>query len=107
MQFVDRLPHWIISLFRIALLGEIYPDIRAIAVGYSDDGDLLVRYYLDREPTEFDRESVEIVAINFDALGGKEQPIGKIDVQCIYSLEPKSRLDPLSGFLYSRREDFS
>ncbi|MDO9426996.1 MAG: colicin [Methylobacterium sp.] len=107
MPFVDRLPHWVTALFRIALLGEIYPDIRAIAVGYSEDGDVLIRYYLDREPTDFDRESIEIVATNFDALGGKEQRINKIDVQCIHAVEAKRYLDPLTGFIYSKREDFS
>lgn len=107
MQFVDHLPYWLIALFRIALLGEIYPNIRAIAVGYSEGGDVLIRYYLDREPTEFDLESIEIVATNFDALGGKEQHINKIDVQCVHALGVKGDLDSLSGFLYSRREDFS
>mgnify|MGYP000156241373 CR=1 FL=1 len=105
MQFLDHLPDWLVACFRIALLGEIYINIRAIAVGYDGERHVVIRYYLDREPTAFDLESIEIVAVNFDALGGKEQEIDRIDVECICSTSAKSDLEPLSGFMYSRREN--
>lgn len=105
MLFSTKLPDWLIACFRVALLGEIYSNIRAIAIGYNDGGEVLIRYYLDREPTEFDLESIEIVATNFDALGGKGQEIDKIDVQCKHAEGAKRSLDPLSGFIYFRRED--
>ena len=38
----DYLPDWLISCFCVALLGEIYPQIRAIAVSYSEDKELLL-----------------------------------------------------------------
>ncbi|MCM2131778.1 hypothetical protein [Larsenimonas rhizosphaerae] len=104
MNFFNRIPSWLVDIFRIALLGEIYPNIRAIAVGYCDNGSVLIRYYLDREPTDFDLESIEIVATNLDALDGKEQCIDKIDVQCIHSTSLKRDLESLSGFVYSRYE---
>lgn len=104
MLFAAQLPDWLVACFRIALLGEIYPNIRAIAIGYHEGGSVLIRYYLDRQPTEFDLESLEVVATNFDALGGKKQDINKIDIQCVYAEGPKRDLEPLSGFVYSRRE---
>ncbi|UJJ30132.1 MULTISPECIES: colicin [Pseudomonadaceae] len=104
MLFAMQLPDWLVACFRIALLGEVYPDIRAIAVGYNDRGFVLIRYYIDREPTDFDFESLEVVATNLDALGGKGQPVNKIDIQCVRALGAKRDLEPLSGFIYSRRE---
>lgn len=107
MHFLDHLPDWLIACFRIALLGEIYVNIRAIAVGYDGEGRILIRYYLDREPTDFDFESIEIVAVNFDALGGKEREIKTIDVECICAASATRDLDQLSGFMYLRREENS
>ncbi|MFN7879039.1 MAG: hypothetical protein ACK5P1_03395, partial [Sphingobacteriia bacterium] len=45
-----------------ALLGEIYPDIIAVAYRYDTASrDLYVRFYLDREATEDDFENVRVV----------------------------------------------
>ncbi|WP_175234150.1 colicin [Achromobacter mucicolens] len=104
MLFTSQLPDWLIACFRIALLGEIYPNIRAIAVGYHEGGFVLIRYYLDRQPIDYDFESIEVVATNLDALGGKKRDINKIDVQCVYADGIQGALEALSGFIYSRRE---
>lgn len=104
MLFATKLPDLLVACFRIALLGEIYPNIRAIAVGYHDSGFVLIRYYLDRRPTDFDFESLEVVATNLDALGGKEQAFNKIDIQCVHAVSAKRDLDSMSGFVYFRRE---
>lgn len=100
----DRLPAWLVDCFRAALLGEIYPAIRAIAVGYDGEGSVLLRYHLDREPTEFDRESIEIVAANFDAMCAGQFAITRLDVECIYTDAAPRDIDALTGFVYSRRE---
>ncbi|UAN04559.1 colicin [Achromobacter mucicolens] len=71
MLFTSQLPDWLLACFRIALLGEIYPNIRAIAIGYHEGGFVLIRFYLDRQPIDYDFESIEVVATNLDALGGK------------------------------------
>lgn len=104
MLFTSQLPDWLVACFRIALLGEIYPNIRAIAVGYHEGGFVLIRYYLDRQPIDYDFESIEVVATNLDALGGKKRDINKIDVQCVYADGIQGALEALSGFIYSRRE---
>ena len=41
-----------------ALLGMIYPSIRAISVGFEQLDKLKVIYYLDREPVDEDYESI-------------------------------------------------
>lgn len=104
MLFTSQLPDWLVACFRIALLGEIYPNIRAIAVGYHEGGFVLIRYYLDRQPLDYDFESIEVVATNLDALGGKKRDINKIDVQCVYADGIQGASEALSGFIYSRRE---
>ncbi|OCK47288.1 colicin [Stenotrophomonas maltophilia] len=102
-MFLTRLPDWLVVCFRVALLGEIYREIRAIAIGYNEKGELLIRYYLDREPTDFDRESVEVVATNVDA-ANSAGVISRIDVECLYVSGFQRDLPPLSGFVYARRE---
>ena len=99
----NNLPDWVVSCFRVALLGEIYPSIRAVAVKYDDSRTLLIRYYLDREPLEFDHESIEVVATNLDATMPKNS-VDKIDVECVFSDEPTNRMEALHGFIYARRE---
>ena len=100
MLFATKLPDWLVACFRIALLGEIYPNIRAVAVGYHDSSFVLIRYYLDRQSSDFDFESLEVVATNLDALGGKEQAINKIDIHCVHAAGAKRDLEPISGFIY-------
>lgn len=103
MEFLKKLPDWLIARLRIALLGEIYANIRAIAVGYDNDGKLVIRYYLDREPDEFDFESAAIVSTNLDALGGSGN-VNVIEIECFFSKDSLRDLDPLSGFFFARRE---
>ena len=87
-----------------SLLGEIYPDIRAIVVGYNPtEKKVILRYYLDREPTEDDYESAKIVLSSAAA----EFPIYAFDEEveeCIYSDLPGNELDPLDGMVYARKE---
>lgn len=98
-----KLPDWLMLAVWRSLAGEIYPSIRAIALELSDEPSLLIRYYLDRDPTEMDEESIETVATNISAMVPL-QNIQRIDVECIKSSEPVGRLDCLDGFIYTRRE---
>jgi hypothetical protein len=99
----ERLPEWLIACVWRALLGEIYPSIRAIAVALSENKTLMIRYYLDRAPTEMDNESMETVATNISASIGLEI-IAHIDLNCQYATAPFGALDRLDGFIYCRRE---
>lgn len=105
MDYKKGLPDWLISSFRVALLGEIYPSIRAIAVGYSEEEGVLIRYYLDRAVEEFDKESIEVVATNLEATV-TEVVLSEIHVECCFSCAAQKDLDPMSGFIYARRECF-
>lgn len=99
-----RLPDWIIVCVWRALLGEIYPSIRAIAVALSENRTLLIRYYMDRVPTEMDYESMEVVATNISASIGFGDEISHIGLDCRYATVPFGDLDCLDGLIYCRRE---
>lgn len=95
----------ILRSIQIALLGEVYINIRSIAIKFNNQGkDLLLRYYLDREPTSFDYDSIGSVATEIEA----SMPINffhTFKVECIYRNNTIQKdLDPLDGFVYARRE---
>lgn len=98
----NNLPGWLNACLRTALLGEIYPNIRAIAVRY-DLAYITLRFYLDREVTEFDNESIDTVAFNLSCSVGSNFS-GKMNVECEFTHEPLSNLDSLNEFVYVRRE---
>jgi hypothetical protein len=98
-----HLPDWLIVCIWRALLGEIYPSIRAIAVGLTENRNLTIRYYLDRIPTEMDYESMEVVATNISASVDLDT-IANIDLDCQYVINPIGSLEYLDGFIYCRRE---
>ena len=87
-----------------ALITEIYPEIRLIAVSFSKNNELLLRYYLDREPTEYDYESIDIVMGEITANTSCTDDITKEITECIYSTAPQNELDSLDECVYARRE---
>ncbi|WP_378993897.1 colicin [Paraherbaspirillum soli] len=98
-----NLPDWLIVCVWRALLGEIYPSIRAVAIALSDNRILTIRYYLDRIPLDMDHESIEVVATNISASISLDM-IAHIEVDCQYSSSSFGALDCLDGFIYCRRE---
>jgi hypothetical protein len=97
------IPNEILLSFQRSLLGEVYPQIRAIAVSFEENSKLLIRYYLDREPTDYDIESIEVLADN--VLSDLEpNVVSSIQQECIYSNALIKNLDPLLRFVYVRRE---
>ena len=83
-----------------ALLGMIYPEIRAIAVGFDGLKKLKMIYYLDREPTEEDYESISEVTTEICA----DIEFLGVEEVCIYTKEPFSKLDYLDFWVYMRKE---
>jgi len=100
---VKAIPDWLILCVWRALIGEIYPAIRAVAISISEKNSLVIRYYLEREPVDFDYESLEVVATNVTALIGAHS-IPHIKIECEYSSKPIGELECLGEFVYSRRE---
>jgi hypothetical protein len=104
MQDSIRLPEWLILWIWRALLGEIYSNIRAIAVSFSEDKELRLRYYMDRVPTEFDRKSLGYVITSVLSDTSSNEDIRSVKEECEYSDRPIGELDSLDGFVYARRE---
>ena len=100
-----RVPDWLYLWVSQALLGEIYPSMRAVAVGFDKKRCLLLRYYLDREADESDYESIDRV-VNL-ILGNTffyKDDIKHVKGEVIFSEKKKNDLDRLGGFVYSRME---
>ena len=98
------LPEWLRLWCQSALISEIYPEIRAIAVAYSDQHELLMRYYLDREPIDYDFDSIEMVCDEITANTSHADQITHVERECIFSAESLAKIDRLDGLVYPRRE---
>ncbi|MCO6180927.1 colicin [Ciceribacter sp. RN22] len=96
----DSLKIWL----QEALITEIYPQIRAIAVKYSEGHEITVRYYLDREPTEFDYDSISMVVAELLSKTSSSKDISAVAEECIFSQCRQADLERLDGFVYARRE---
>ena len=90
----------LISIQR-ALLGAIYPSIRAVAVGYNGKVKLKVLYYLDREP--FEDDYVNISDVTGEVLADID--FSEVEELCVHTTEPFSKLDCLESWVYMRMED--
>lgn len=84
-----------------ALLGMIYPEIRAIAVGWEGLKKLKVIYYLDREPKEEDFENISVVTTEVFA----DINFSEVEEQCIFTKLNINQLDNLKSCVYIRWEN--
>lgn len=89
--------------FQSALIGEIYPEIRAIAFDFTE-GILSTKLYLDRNPTETDYENISCVVTevisNFSF-----KIFQNVSEECIFSNEPLRVLSEIShSLVYARKE---
>lgn len=101
---VRPLPNWLRLWFQGALITEVYPEIRAIAVGYSETHELTVRYYLDRDPTEYDFDSLHMVVGEVLSNTSQAEQITSVVEECVYSSKKMAKIDRLDGLVYGRRE---
>lgn len=98
-----KFPDRILKALIISINGEIYPHVRAMAVQLDKDNNLLLRSYLDREPTEGDLESLHYISCSLDDCTTEDE-VSSINTECIFSIEPIGRLDPLDFFIYEKRD---
>lgn len=103
MEENNSLPEWLWLCVSRALLGEVYPEIRAIAVNLSEEKILTIRYYLDREPIEDDAESIETLETEISAMTGRDE-VAQSKLECVYSDLPLGKIDVLGELVYARRE---
>ena len=101
---MKEIPQWLRLCFQSALIGEIYPEIRAIAVEFTEEKKLTVRYYLSREPTEGDWESLSVVMASIISNTSSSEEIKEIVEDCIHSDLLLRDIDVLDGLVYARRE---
>lgn len=90
-----------------SLIGEIYPEIKAVVYSYNvEEKIFLLRYYLDREPIEEDYENISEVMAEFIS-HFKFSTFEKLKEECSYSSskQKESELDPLDGFVYLRKKN--
>src|SRR5690554_7707698 len=80
-----NLSKWLILCVWQALVREIYSEIRAIALRYDVDKNLLNRYYFDREPTDDDLECIECVITSIWVNTSSRDQIRNIEVDAIYT----------------------
>jgi predicted glycoside hydrolase/deacetylase ChbG (UPF0249 family) len=104
MAIENEIPDWLRVYFQRALLGEIYPNVRKIVASLSENNELLVRYYLDREPNESDYESIETLQTELSAMTTRQE-IRTSNGECVYSNLPSGKLDPLQGIIFSRKDN--
>lgn len=106
MKDSRKIPEWLyFDFWSVIMTGEIYPQIRAIAVKCSfDKSTVLARFYFDREPNEFDCESVNEILSLFAGKCGNGSRISEILDELVFSDCLIKDLDALDGFVYTRRE---
>lgn len=83
-----------------AIIGNVKPNVRAIAIGYSHNH-LTLKCYLDSTTTEQDRETLSDIAGEI-ASDFPPAQIPAITGLCEFSNEPISKLDKLHTFIYLR-----
>lgn len=98
------LPVWIRLWFFHALIGQIYPSIRAIALGFNNKRELRVKMYLDREPTDYDEENLEVILTEVLANTSSNEEIPSIETEILFSDSAMYELDVMDGLVYARRE---
>lgn len=84
-----------------ALLGQIYPSIRGIAIGFSGTERLKLICYLDREPTEDDYDNLGIIGTEICA----DINFATAEEICICSKDNFRNLDSLDCWIYMRMEE--
>jgi hypothetical protein len=100
----ERVPNWLILWIWQALLGEIYPSIRAIAVSFSREKVLHLRMYLEREPNEDDVENLSCIVTTILANTSSNDQIKEVIDECMHSKLKLGEIDVLGGLIYARRE---
>lgn len=103
MEENSKLPDWLRVCLSRALLGGIYPEIRAVAVSLSKDKVMTIRYYLDRHPIDDDFENIEILETEISSMTGRDE-ISESKLECVYSDSPLGKIDTLGGLVYARQE---
>ena len=99
MEKIEIRTKLLLSIQR-ALLGMIYPSIRAIAVEFLRLEELKVIVYLDREPIEFDYDNLSDITGEILA----DMEFKKVEEICLFSKATKLELKDEAIWVYMRKE---
>jgi hypothetical protein len=83
-----------------ALLGAIYPEIRAIAIGFDGLKKLTIKMFLDRAPKEDDYDTLSDISGEILA----DMDFKEVDEICEFNTEKPIPLNGLHTFIYVRKE---
>ena len=85
-----------------ALLGEVFPNLRAIALSFRKKV-LTIRYYVDGELTEPDQESIDFVLAGVSATMDIEV-VEELKFECVATRDPIGTVDPLDQLIFAKKE---
>lgn len=98
------LPDWLFLWAAKALIGEVYPQIRAVSVGIDDKRKLHLCYILNEPPTEVDYERADEVLTNILANTSSNEEIAEVEIQCVCSKARLSSINPIGGWVYAESD---
>jgi hypothetical protein len=88
-----------------ALLGNISKHVRAICLNWHFNEWITVRFYLDSDPDDVEKELVSIIFTEFETnLNSSEIHFHKFLDEIIYTNEPFAKLDSLKVTVFWRNE---
>lgn len=102
MAIPSNIYQWICSAL---LTGNVYPEIRAVVAQFTPARELTIRYYLDRPPTDFDEDSVDVLLTEVAAHTSSVADITAVRGEVVYFDGALADFDPLDSIVYTRRED--
>ncbi|WP_274628468.1 hypothetical protein [Arvimicrobium flavum] len=102
----DEIPGWLRIWMQGVLLRNVYPALRAVAVGYYDDRTVTLRFYVDRSPVEFDHWVMEVICGELLSNTSTNAEMPALRDEIVFSTRDQNELEALSGFVFMRMEDF-
>jgi len=99
MDYIELRRRVLLSAQR-ALLGTIYPEIRAIAIGFDGLERLTIKMFLDRIPNGGDYD--ELSTISGEILADIE--FKNVEELCEYTMDKPISLNGFDALVYSRKE---
>ncbi|MFV0530906.1 MAG: hypothetical protein ACK5MD_05665 [Flavobacteriales bacterium] len=101
---MDRLRKRVLLSAQRALLGEIYPEIRGICVGFSNKL-LHIIFYMDRTPIESDYDTISSVSGEIISDFKFPEEFDRVQEDCVFSNDPITNLNSLDDWVYIRKEN--
>lgn len=83
-----------------ALVGSVYKNLFAVSLEWNEDRHLHIRFYLDRDPKEFDRDEIDSFCTEVLSNYSSNNDIKSVECEVIQS---KQRSSDDEEFIFKRR----